>query len=112
MVSARTIRGHRFLGEKEFEIQHADQYPQLLREKGSVVADFNERKAEILAKSQAKATALGGVADIEESLLEEVTSLVEYPNVLAAKFEERFLAVPAEALVYTMKGDQKYFPDL
>ncbi|HHF0464795.1 TPA: glycine--tRNA ligase subunit beta [Haemophilus influenzae] len=110
VASARTIRGHRFLGEKEFDIQHADQYPQLLREKGSVVADFNERKAEILAKSQAKATALGGVADIEESLLEEVTSLVEYPNVLAAKFEERFLAVPAEALVYTMKGDQKYFP--
>ena len=110
VASARTIRGHRFLGEKEFEIQHADQYPKLLREKGSVVADFNERKAEILAKSQAKATALGGVADIEESLLEEVTSLVEYPNVLAAKFEERFLAVPAEALVYTMKGDQKYFP--
>lgn len=110
VASACTIRGHRFLGEKEFEIQHADQYPQLLREKGSVVADFNERKAEILAKSQAKATALGGVADIEESLLEEVTSLVEYPNVLAAKFEERFLAVPAEALVYTMKGDQKYFP--
>ena len=110
VASARTIRGHRFLGEKEFEIQHADQYPQLLREKGSVVADFNERKAEILAKSQAKATVLGGVADIEESLLEEVTSLVEYPNVLAAKFEERFLAVPAEALVYTMKGDQKYFP--
>lgn len=110
VASARTIRGHRFLGEKEFEIQHADQYPQLLREKGSVVADFNERKAEILAKSQAKATALGGVADIEEGLLEEVTSLVEYPNVLAAKFEERFLAVPAEALVYTMKGDQKYFP--
>ena len=110
VASARTIRGHRFLDEKEFEIQHADQYPQLLREKGSVVADFNERKAEILAKSQAKATALGGVADIEESLLEEVTSLVEYPNVLAAKFEERFLSVPAEALVYTMKGDQKYFP--
>jgi len=110
VASARTIRGHRFLGEKEFEIQHADQYPQLLHEKGSVIADFNERKAEILAKSQAKATALGGVADIEESLLEEVTSLVEYPNVLAAKFEERFLAVPAEALVYTMKGDQKYFP--
>ena len=110
VASARTIRGHRFLGEKEFEIQYADQYPQLLREKGSVVADFNERKAEILAKSQAKATALGGVADIEESLLEEVTSLVEYPNVLAAKFEERFLEVPAEALVYTMKGDQKYFP--
>ncbi|HHT7858686.1 glycine--tRNA ligase subunit beta [Pasteurella multocida] len=108
--NARTLRGHRFLGEREFQISHADQYPALLKEKGSVVADFNERKALILAKSQEKATALGGVADIEDDLLDEVTSLVEYPNVLAAKFEERFLAVPAEALVYTMKGDQKYFP--
>ncbi|SPY33742.1 glycine--tRNA ligase subunit beta [Pasteurella canis] len=110
VASGTTIRGHRFLGEREFQITHADQYPTLLKEKGSVVADFNERKALILAKAQEKATALGGVADIEEDLLDEVTSLVEYPNVLAAKFEERFLAVPAEALVYTMKGDQKYFP--
>ena len=54
VASARTIRGHRFLGEKEFEIQHADQYPQLLREKGSVVADFNERKAEIFGKISSK----------------------------------------------------------
>ncbi|HDL1274147.1 TPA: glycine--tRNA ligase subunit beta [Mannheimia haemolytica] len=108
--SGRTIRGHRFLGEREFQIENADQYPQLLKDRGSVVADFNERKALILAKSQEKATALGGVADIEEDLLDEVASLVEYPNVLTAKFEERFLAVPAEALVYTMKGDQKYFP--
>ncbi|WP_419843280.1 glycine--tRNA ligase subunit beta [Actinobacillus pleuropneumoniae] len=104
------IRGHRFLGEREFTISHADEYLTALREKGSVIADFNERKALILAKSQEKATALGGVADIEEDLLDEVTSLVEFPNVLTAKFEERFLAVPAEALVYTMKGDQKYFP--
>lgn len=110
IASGTTIRGHRFLGEREFQISHADQYPALLKEKGSVVADFNERKALILAKAQEKATALGGVEDIEEDLLDEVTSLVEYPNVLAAKFEERFLAVPAEALVYTMKGDQKYFP--
>ncbi|WP_150538583.1 glycine--tRNA ligase subunit beta [Actinobacillus vicugnae] len=110
IASGRTIRGHRFLGEPEFQIDHADQYPELLKEKGSVIADFNARRAEILAKSQAKATALGGVADIEDDLLDEVTALVEYPNVLTAKFEERFLAVPAEALVYTMKGDQKYFP--
>lgn len=107
---ANVVRGHRFLGEREFTISHADEYLTALREKGMVVADFNERKALILAKSQEKATALGGVADIEEDLLDEVTSLVEFPNVLTAKFEERFLAVPAEALVYTMKGDQKYFP--
>ncbi|MDG2952493.1 glycine--tRNA ligase subunit beta [Exercitatus varius] len=110
IASGRTIRGHRFLGEAEFQIAHADDYPQLLKDKGSVIADFNERRAIILADSQAKATALGGVADIEDDLLDEVTSLVEFPNVLTATFEERFLAVPAEALVYTMKGDQKYFP--
>jgi len=110
IASGRTIRGHRFLGEAEFQIAHADDYPQMLKDKGSVIADFNERRAIILADSQAKATALGGVADIEDDLLDEVTSLVEFPNVLTATFEERFLAVPAEALVYTMKGDQKYFP--
>ncbi|VGM95771.1 Glycine--tRNA ligase beta subunit [uncultured Avibacterium sp.] len=110
VASGKTIRGHRFLGEQEFSIDNADQYPEILEQKGSVIADFERRKAIILENSQQKATALGGVADIEESLLDEVTALVEFPNVLTAKFEERFLAVPAEALVYTMKGDQKYFP--
>ncbi|MDP8033176.1 glycine--tRNA ligase subunit beta [Pasteurella atlantica] len=108
--SGTTLRGHRFLGQQEVEIANADQYPEILREKGSVIADFEERKAIILKDSQAKAEALGGIADIEEDLLEEVSSLVEFPVVMAAKFEERFLEVPAEALVYTMKGDQKYFP--
>ncbi|MFZ7171582.1 glycine--tRNA ligase subunit beta [Avibacterium volantium] len=110
VASGKTIRGHRFLGEQEFSIDNADQYPEILEQKGSVIADFERRKSIIWENSQQKATALGGVADIEESLLDEVTALVEFPNVLTAKFEERFLAVPAEALVYTMKGDQKYFP--
>lgn len=104
------IRGHRFLGQPEFEIQNADQYPAILLEKGEVYADFEERKAYILEQANKKAAEIGGVADIEDDLLEEVTALVEYPNVLTATFEERFLKVPAEALVYTMKGDQKYFP--
>lgn len=104
------IRGHRFLGQPEFEIQNADQYPAILLEKGEVYADFEERKAYILEQANKKAAELGGVADIENDLLEEVAALVEYPNVLTATFEERFLKVPAEALVYTMKGDQKYFP--
>ncbi|CAM3901006.1 glycine--tRNA ligase subunit beta [Avibacterium endocarditidis] len=110
VASGKTIRGHRFLGEQQFSIDNADQYPEIVEQKGSVIADFERRKAIILENSQQKATALGGVADIEESLLDEVTALVEFPNVLTTKFEERFLAVPAEALVYTMKGDQKYFP--
>lgn len=108
--SARTIRGHRFMGEPEFTLEHADHYPQQLLARGKVMADYAERKAKIKADAEAAAQQLGGVADLSDSLLEEVASLVEWPVVLTATFEEKFLAVPAEALVYTMKGDQKYFP--
>lgn len=110
LQSGRTIRGHRFMGEAEFEITHADQYPALLLEKGKVQADYEARKAFIKAGAEEAAKAIGGIADIEDALLEEVTSLVEWPVILTATFEEKFLAVPAEALVHTMKGDQKYFP--
>ncbi|MEY0303305.1 glycine--tRNA ligase subunit beta [Providencia manganoxydans] len=108
--SGRTIRGHRFMGEAEFTIDNADQYPAILRERGKVIADYEERKATIKADAEKAALALGGKADLTNSLLEEVASLVEWPVVLTAKFEDKFLAVPSEALVYTMKGDQKYFP--
>ncbi|OZN49100.1 glycine--tRNA ligase subunit beta [Gallibacterium anatis] len=110
VASGRTIRGHRFLGEQEFTIDNADQYPAILEQKGSVIADFEQRKTIIRQDAEKAAAKIGGVADIEDDLLDEVTSLVEFPVVMTAKFEERFLAVPAEALVYTMKGDQKYFP--
>ncbi|WP_323975062.1 glycine--tRNA ligase subunit beta [Aeromonas hydrophila] len=108
--SARTLRGHRFMGESEFTIDNASQYPQILQERGMVIADFMARKAKIKADAEAAAAAFGGVADLDDALLEEVTALVEWPVVLTANFEEKFLAVPAEALVHTMKGDQKYFP--
>ncbi|XEH49855.1 glycine--tRNA ligase subunit beta [Edwardsiella tarda] len=108
--SDRVIRGHRFMGEPEFTIDNADQYPQILLERGKVIADYEARKAQIKRDAEAAAAHIGGQADLSDSLLEEVTSLVEWPVVLTAKFEEKFLAVPAEALVYTMKGDQKYFP--
>ncbi|WP_272692793.1 glycine--tRNA ligase subunit beta [Providencia sp. PROV164] len=108
--SGRTIRGHRFMGEAEFTIDNAEQYPAILRERGKVMADYEERKAVIKADAEKAAQALGGNADLTDSLLEEVASLVEWPVVLTAKFEEKFLDVPSEALVYTMKGDQKYFP--
>ncbi|MFP1763476.1 glycine--tRNA ligase subunit beta [Lonsdalea quercina] len=108
--SARTLRGHRFMGEAEFTIDNADQYPEILLERGKVVADYEARKAMIKRDAEQAAQKIGGKADLSESLLEEVASLVEWPVVLTATFEEKFLAVPAEALVYTMKGDQKYFP--
>lgn len=110
VASDRTIRGHRFMGEQEFTIDSAEQYPAILEERGKVMADYEARKAIILADSEKAATAVGGIADLEDDLVEEVTSLVEWPVVLTAKFEEEFLKVPSEALVYTMKGDQKYFP--
>ncbi|WP_258086521.1 glycine--tRNA ligase subunit beta [Xenorhabdus bovienii] len=108
--SDRIIRGHRFMGEAEFAIDNAEQYPAILQERGRVIADYYARKALIKRDAEQAAMQLGGVADLTDSLLEEVTSLVEWPVVLTAKFEEKFLEVPAEALVYTMKGDQKYFP--
>lgn len=108
--SARTIRGHRFMGEASFELDHADNYHTMLLERGKVMADYEARKAIIKADAEKAATQIGGKAQIEDDLLEEVNSLVEWPVVLTASFEEKFLNVPAEALVYTMKGDQKYFP--
>lgn len=108
--SGRTLRGHRFMGEPEFTLDHADQYPEILETRGKVMADYEARKAKIKADAEAAARQIGGNPDLSDSLLEEVTSLVEWPVVLTATFEEKFLAVPAEALVYTMKGDQKYFP--
>jgi len=108
--SDRVIRGHRFMGEPEFTLEHADQYPEVLEQRGKVIADYEQRKTLIKRDAEEAARKIGGVADLSESLLEEVTSLVEWPVVLTATFEEKFLAVPAEALVYTMKGDQKYFP--
>jgi len=108
--SDRVIRGHRFMGQASFELDHADNYLAALKEQGKVLADYELRKSLIKADAEVAAATLGGVADIEDNLLEEVTSLVEWPIVLTASFEEKFLDVPSEALVYTMKGDQKYFP--
>lgn len=108
--SDRVIRGHRFMGQASFELDHADNYLSALEEKGKVLADYEVRKAIIKTNAEAAAAKIGGIADLEDELLEEVCSLVEWPVVLTANFEEKFLDVPTEALVYTMKGDQKYFP--
>lgn len=106
----RIIRGHRFMGEREMRLSHADEYLSLLAEKGKVQADFSTRKAQIIEGIQTAAAQIGGEADLDDALLEEVTALVEWPVVLRAQFEEKFLQVPPQALVHTMKGDQKYFP--
>ncbi len=108
--SSRTINGHRFLGAQQVEIDTADNYVEILRNKGRVVVDYEERKASIIKQVTAIADSVNGKADLDDSLVEEVTSIVEEPHIFKATFEDKFLEVPSEALVYTMKGDQKYFP--
>ncbi|NVK56981.1 MAG: glycine--tRNA ligase subunit beta [Alteromonadaceae bacterium] len=107
--SSRTIQGHRFHGEKTFELDHADNYLTALKAH-YVVADFDSRASHIAESLNTKAAALGLTADYDESLLNEIAALVEWPVVLQASFDENFLNVPKEALIYTMKDDQKYVP--
>ena len=112
VASDRVIRGHRFMGEAELTLTHADDYETLLDSSGKVIVDYERRKSIIREQVEAVAAHENGVAAIDEELLEEVTSLVEWPVTLVGSFEEKFLDVPSEALIYTMKDHQKYFPVL
>lgn len=113
LAAGNTTHGHRFEAKAEpVVIQSADSYAEQLREEGAVIASFAERRADIVRQLQAAAERIGGgVRPIEdEALLDEVTALVERPNVLVCEFEKEFLAVPQECLILTMKANQKYFP--
>jgi glycyl-tRNA synthetase beta chain len=107
--AGRVSYGHRFHAPALVEIKNADSYLSTL-EQSYVIADFAKRKAIIAENVAAQAKALNGVALMDDALLEEVASLVEWPVVLVGSFEERFLQVPAEPLISTMKDNQKYFP--
>ncbi|REE20335.1 glycyl-tRNA synthetase beta chain [Paraburkholderia sp. BL27I4N3] len=102
-----TTLGHRFLSEGFVQIQHADSYAETLLHKGHVVANFADRKETI--RTQLLAQADGDQVVMPESLLDEVTSLVEWPVVYACRFEDEFLQVPQECLILTMQTNQKYF---
>ena len=113
IASNRTTLGHRFESKKEtIEIQHADQYQEQMKAEGAVIVSFEERKALIKNALNEKAAHLSNqLSPIDdEDLLDEVTALVEYPNVLSGKFESKFLEVPQECLILTMQANQKYFP--
>ncbi|MEM6982513.1 MAG: glycine--tRNA ligase subunit beta [Pseudomonadota bacterium] len=103
------LQGHRFHHPEKISINHADDVFNVLKS-AYVIADYEQRKAQIRAQIEDAAKAVNAVVAMDEDLLEEVTSLVEWPVTLTATFEEAFLDVPAEALIYTMKDDQKYFP--
>lgn len=113
LTAGNTTHGHRFEASADpVVIQSADSYAEQLRSEGAVIASFAERRAEIARQLQAAADRVGGgVQPIEDAaLLDEVTALVERPNVLVCEFEKEFLAVPQECLILTMKANQKYFP--
>jgi glycyl-tRNA synthetase beta chain len=105
--------GHRFESkEKVLNIDHADNYEKILLETGGVIANFDQRKEKIYADIILAAKSFKEELHIidDEALLNEVTALVEMPNILTGSFEERFLKVPQECLILTMKANQKYFP--
>ena len=121
LTAGNSTQGHRFEAKvSPVVLQHADQYAQTLKSDGSVIASFAERRAEIVRQLQAAAAKVGGgeggkshgaLRPIEDdALLDEVTALVERPNVLTCQFEAEFLGVPQECLILTMKANQKYFP--
>ncbi|RLJ38441.1 glycine--tRNA ligase subunit beta [Acidovorax sp. 106] len=113
LTAGNSTTGHRFeAAVSPVVLADADSYAATLKKDGAVIASFTERKAEIARQLAAAAAKVGnGACPIEdEALLDEVTALVERPNVVICQFEEQFLGVPQECLILTMKANQKYFP--
>ncbi|HSH89448.1 MAG TPA: glycine--tRNA ligase subunit beta [Ramlibacter sp.] len=112
LVASNTTRGHRFEAAVDpVQVKDADSYAATLEKEGSVIASFEARRAEIVRQLADAAAKVGSARAIEDdALLDEVTALVERPNVLVCEFEKEFLEVPQECLILTMKANQKYFP--
>jgi len=109
LKAGRKTRGHRFHYNHEIEIMVPADYQQTLLDTGKVIADFAARREIIREQVIREGERIGGTAQIDEDLLDEVTALNEWPVALTGRFEERFLDVPAEALISSMKENQKYF---
>ncbi|MAY42665.1 MULTISPECIES: glycine--tRNA ligase subunit beta [unclassified Neptuniibacter] len=112
LKSGRKTRGHRFHYNQNIELITPAEYATSLESPGMVIADYEIRKAMINEQVQAEGNKLNAVAQIDEDLLDEVTALNEWPVALTGRFEERFLEVPAQALISSMKEHQKYFHHL
>jgi len=113
LTAGNRTQGHRFeAAVSPVVLRDADSYAQQLRDEGAVIASFAERRAEIARQLAAAAAKVGNGAHAieDDALLDEVTALVERPNVLVCSFEQEFLGVPQECLILTMKANQKYFP--
>jgi len=109
--SGNTTCGHRFLGQDDIVVTGVDDYIEKLRA-NSVIVDQAARRQIIRTQIEELAKEQGGAADIDADLLEEVTYLVEYPTALCGRFEEKYLALPKEAIITPMREHQRYFPVL
>lgn len=109
LKAGRKTRGHRFHYNHDIELMAPADYAVVLKDTGKVLADFAERRELIREQVVREGERIGGIAQIDEDLLDEVTALNEWPVALTGRFEERFLDVPAEALILSMKENQKYF---
>jgi glycyl-tRNA synthetase beta chain len=109
VTSGRKTRGHRFHYNQEIELMAASEYEEKLLSPGYVITDFTKRRDKIEAQIIKAGSDIGGTAEIDPELLDEVTALNEWPVALTGRFEERFLDVPPEALILSMKENQKYF---
>lgn len=111
LTATNQTQGHRFeASQNPVVLRDADSYASQLQEEGAVIPGFKERRDEIVRQLEAAASKLNLRPIEDEALLDEVTALVERPNVLVGQFEQEFLAVPQECLILTMKANQKYFP--
>ena len=107
--TSRTTRGHRFHYPHAISLSQPAEYEAVLAEKGHVIADFDKRQSLIRQQIIAAAVEIGGEAIIDADLLDEVTAMVEWPQVIVGEFDEHFLNVAPEALISAMKKHQKYF---
>ena len=107
--SSNVTKGHRFLGEREFEVNSVEEYFEKL-EKNYIVLDQHKRKEMIREQAIEVANSLGGEVELDDDLLEEITFLVEYPTAFYGEFDEEYVKLPKEVVTTPMKEHQRYFP--
>ncbi len=110
LATGNKTQGHRFHAPQKIDINNAEEYLDVLKQQGKVIANFSERQSIIREKAKAAAKTVKGIAHIEDDLLEEIAALNEWPVPVLGNFDTRFLDLPIEVLVTTMQINQKYFP--
>jgi len=110
LVTSNKTQGHRFHAPQAITIKSPESYEQTLLEQGHVIPSFTQRMQMIREAANTAATAVGGIAHIDDNLLEEVAALNEFPVPITGNFDKRYLSLPAEVLITTMQINQKYFP--